>query len=431
MNVGGPKGIMTMAPTEVDRAERPATLDGPASPRGLTEEEVTYFADRFDHHHPAFGQDPYPVYERMQSRCPVTHSDNYGGFWIVTGYDEARYVWQHPELFSTQPSVSVPHGLGNKRPMLPLEVDPPLHTKHRRLLAPVFAPNRVAELEPKIRAVCDELIDGFIDRGECELITELAQPLPTRIFVDMLGIPADEAVAFRNWNHAILHGQHDDPTGEARARAGLEARTRLGEILAERKRHRRDDLISVLLESEIEGERLDDEEILDHAFLLFLAGLDTVQGAIGYQYVFLAQHPEHRDRLVRDPSIIPRAVEELMRWEGLNISGRNATQDTELAGRKIAKGDPVVLVNRSAGRDPRIWEDPNTVDFDRPPRGNLAFGAGPHRCVGSHLARLEMRVVHEHMHRRIPDYRLKPGHRVSLHGGNVAGVDALPLVWGS
>jgi len=419
-----------MAASDSVHTGRPATLDQDAFPRPLTGEEVAYFADHFDHHHPAFGQDPYPVYELMQSRCPITYSDNYGGFWIVTGYDEARYVWQHAELFATQPSVSVPHGLGNKRPMLPLEVDPPLHTKHRRLLAPVFAPNRIAELEPKIREVCDELIDGFIDRGGCELIGELAQPLPTRIFVDMLGIPAGEAVAFRNWNHAILHGQHDDPTGDARARAGVKARTRLSEILSECKRDRRDDLLSVLLDSEIGGERLDDEEILDHAFLLFLAGLDTVQGAIGFQYAFLSQHPDYRDRLVRDPAIIPRAVEELLRWEGLNISGRNATQDTELAGRTIAKGDPVVLVNRSAGRDPRVWDEPNTVDFDRSPKGTLAFGAGPHRCVGSHLARLEMKVVHEHMHRRIPDYRLKPGHQVRLHGGNVAGVDALPLVWG-
>src|SRR5271170_1765021 len=253
---------MTMAASDSIRTGRPATLDSDPSPRALTAEEIAYFADHFDHHHPAFGQDPYPVYELMQSRCPVTHSDNYGGFWIVTGYDEARYVWQHPELFSTQPSVSVPHGLGNKRPMLPLEVDPPLHTKHRRLLAPVFAPNRIAELEPKIREVCDELIDGFIDRGECELIGEVAQPLPTRIFVDMLGIPAQEAVAFRNWNHAILHGQHDDPTGDARARAGAQARTRLAEILSERKRSRQSDILSVLLDSEIDGERLDDDEIL-------------------------------------------------------------------------------------------------------------------------------------------------------------------------
>lgn len=396
----------------------------------LTAAEVRRFAEQFDHHHPAFGQDPYPVYELMQSRCPVTHSDNYGGFWIVTGYEEARYAWQHPELFATQPSVSVPRGLGNKRPMLPLEVDPPVHTQHRKLLAPVFAPNRITQLEASIRQVCDELIDAFIDRGECELIAELAQPLPTRIFVRMLGIPAEESEAFRHWNHAILHGQHNDPTGESRARAGAEARSRLQEILSERRRQRQDDILSVLLDSEMDGEKLDEQDILDHAFLLFLAGLDTVQGAIGFQFAFLSQHPEHRDRLVRDPAVIPRAVEELLRWEGLNISGRTATQDTVLAGQQISKGDRVVIVNRSAGRDPRVWDDPNTVDFDRPIKGHLAFGAGSHRCAGSHLARLELQVVHEHMHRRIPDYRLKPGHRVSYHGGNVAGVDALPLVWG-
>jgi cytochrome P450 len=420
---------MTTSETEASADPRPVNLDQYTGPRKLEPDEVEYFATRFDHHHPAFGQDPYPVYQVMQSRCPVTHSDNYGGFWIVTGFDEARYVWQHADLFATQPSVSVPHGLGNRRPMLPLEVDPPLHTKHRMLLAPVFAPNRISAMEPKIRQICDQLIDAFIDRGECEFITELAQPFPASLFVDMLGIPHDEAEQFKHWNFEILHGQHRDPTGASRARAGAEARGRLAEILAERRRERRDDILSVLVDSEVDGQKLDDEEILDHAFLLFLAGLDTVQGAIGFQFAFLSQHPGHRDRLVREPEIIPKAVEELMRWEGLNISGRNATRDTELAGATIRKGDPVVIVNRAADRDPRVFTDPDSVDFDRDPKGTLAFGAGPHRCVGSHLARLEMRVVHEHMHRRIPSYRLQPGHVVSTHGGNVAGVDALPLVW--
>jgi cytochrome P450 len=420
---------MTGTETSAAGQSRPTSLDSYGAPRDLTSDEAEYFAAHFDHHHPAFGQDPYPVYQLMQSRCPVAHSDNYGGFWIVTGMEEARYAWQHADLFATQPSVSVPHGLGNKRPMLPLEVDPPLHTRYRMLLAPVFAPNRITAMEPEIRRICDELIDGFIDRKECELITELAQPFPTRIFVDMLGIPQEEAAAFRNWNYTILHGQHHDPTGATRAKAGAEARARLAEILAERKRGRKQDILSVLIDSEIEGQKLDDEEILDHAFLLFLAGLDTVQGAIGFQFVFLSQHPEHRDRMVREPGITAKAIEELLRWEGLNISGRNATQDVELAGAMIRKGDPVVIVNRAAGRDPRVYADPETVDFDRDPKGTLAFGAGPHRCVGAHLARLELRIVHEHMHRRIPGYRLQPGHRISTHGGNVAGVDALPLVW--
>ncbi|WP_432198199.1 cytochrome P450 [Streptomyces sp. bgisy027] len=420
---------MTTSDTASTGQTRPASLDQESGPRPLTPDEVAYFAENFDHHHPAFGQDPYPVYERMQAKCPVTHSSNYGGFWIVTGFDEARYVWQHADLFATQPSVSVPHGLGNKRPLLPLEVDPPLHTKHRMLLAPVFAPNRITAMEPKIRRICDELIDTFIDRGECELVAELAQPFPTRIFVDMLGIPQEEATDFRNWNYEILHGQHKDPSGASRAKAGAAARGRLTELLAERKRRREDDILSVLIDSEIDGQKLDDEEILDHAFLLFLAGLDTVQGAISYQFAFLAQSPGHRDQLVNEPDIIPQAVEELLRHEGLNTSGRNATQDVELGGATIRKGDPVVIVNRAANRDPKVFENPNSVDFARNPKGTLAFGAGPHRCVGSHLARLELRVIHEHMHRRIPHYRLREGHTVSTHGGNVAGVDSLPLVW--
>ncbi|WP_018636407.1 cytochrome P450 [Parafrankia elaeagni] len=407
----------------------PATLVDYDGPRPLSPEEVEYFATHFDHHHPAFGQDPHPVYKTMHSRCPITWSDNYGGFWIVTGFDEGRYVWQNPDLFAAQPSVSVPHGLGNSRPLLPLEVDPPLHTKHRMLLAPVFAPNRMNALEPKIRQICDELIDAFIDRKECELVSELAQPLPTKIFVDLLGLPREEATRFQSWNYQILHSQHTDSTGGVRAKAGAEVRARLAEIRDERRRNRRDDIMSVLIDSEIDGEKLDDEEILDHAFLLFLAGLDTVQGVIGFQYLFLSQHPEHRDRLVREPEIIGRAVEELLRWDGAVIAGRNLTRDVSYAGVSMKKGHPIIVVNRALDRDPRVYTDPETVDFDRDPKGTMAFGAGPHRCAGSHLARLELRIVHEHMHRRIPTYRLKPGHVVRTRGGNVAGVDTLPLVW--
>jgi cytochrome P450 len=418
-----------MTTSETEPATPPESLSTYQGPRPLTPDEVEYFAAHFDHHHPAFGQDPWPVYEKMQSRCPITWSDNYGGFWVVTGFDEARYVWQHADLFATQPSVSVPHGLGNKRPMLPIEVDPPLHTKHRMLLAPVFAPNRISAMEPKIRQICDELIDAFIGRKECEFVTELAQPFPTRIFVDLLGLPQEEARQFRDWNYTILHGQHADPSGASRATAGAQARARLAEIRDERRRERRDDILSILVDSEIDGQKLDDEEILDHAFLLFLAGLDTVQGAMGFQFMFLSQHLEYRDRLVAEPGLIPRAIEELLRWEGINTSGRNVTRDCEYAGVSMKEGDPIVIVNRIADRDPKVFASPGDVDFARDPKGTLAFGAGPHRCIGSHLARLEFRIVHEHMHRRIPTYRLKPGHIVKIHGGNVAGVDALPLVW--
>jgi cytochrome P450 len=397
--------------------------------RELSPEEVDYFVENFDHHDPRFGQDPWPVFEKMVRECPVKFSPNYGGFWVITGFEEAHWGWQNYELLATQPSVSVPAGLGNPRPMLPLEVDPPIHNKYRSLIAPVFSPARIAALEPEIRDLCNTLIDAFIDRGECDFVHELAEPLPTRLFVRLLGIPLEEAETFKNWKNAILHGVANDPTGEGRALAGKNAREKLGEILEDRKRNRGDDLISILIDSEVDGEKLDDESLLDVAFLLFLAGLDTVQGALGFHYAYLATHPEQRDRLVNDPSLIPNAVEELLRWDGVVISGRNVTRDFEYKGNQFKKGQQVIMINRPADRDPREFDNPDVVDFDRPEHRTIAFAAGPHRCVGSHLARLEMKVVAEQMHARIPTYRLKPGTVVTSHGGNVAGLDELWLVW--
>jgi cytochrome P450 len=395
----------------------------------LTPEDVEHFIENFDHHDPKFGMDPYPVYERMVRECPIKFSPNYGGFWVFTGYEEAHWGWQNYELLATAPSVSVPKGLGNHRPLLPIEVDPPIHNKYRSLIAPVFSPGRVAAQEPELRAICNELIDTFIDRGECEFVSELAGPLPTRLFVELLGIPAEEAPSFRDWNFTILHGVADDPTGEKRAAAGTNARNRLEEIMNERKHQRGEDIISILLDSEVDGEKLIEEELLDIAFLLFLAGLDTVQGALGFHYAYLSTHLEHRDMLVKDPSLIPDAVEELLRWDGVVISGRNVTRDFEYKGHEFKQGQQVIFINRPADRDPLQFENPDEVDFHRSPNRHIAFAVGPHRCVGSHLARLELQIVAEEMHRRIPTYRLKPGTVVKSHHGNVSGVEELHLVW--
>jgi cytochrome P450 len=397
--------------------------------RELTEEEIEYFVENFDHHDPKFGMDPMPVYDKMARECPVKFSPNYGGFWVFTGYEESHWGWQNYELLATQPSVSVPAGLGNRRPMLPLEVDPPIHNKYRSLLAPVFAPARIEALEPEIRALSDALIDDFIDKGECEFISEFARPLPTQIFCAMAGYPIEEADQFTEWKDAILHGVADDPTGAKRGEAGVAVRQRLRDVLEERKVTRGDDIISVLIDSEVDGEKLDEEDLLDIAYLLFLAGLDTVQGALGFHYAYLSTHPEQRDRLVKDPCLIPEAVEELLRWDGVVISGRNVTRDFEYEGNQLKKGQQVIFINRSADRDPRQFEHPEEVIFGREPNRHIAFAVGPHRCVGSHLARMEMKVMHEQIHARIPTYRLKPGTKVRSHGGNVAGLDALWLVW--
>lgn len=397
---------------------------------GLDAATIGEFVANFDHHDPRLGRDWHAVYAAMRERCPVAHSDAHGGFWVLSSFETVHYAMQHHELFTTYPSVTIPAGLGNRRPMLPMEVDPPVHIKYRGLLAPVFSPRRINALEAKIREVADELIDGFADRGECEFMSEFAQPLPTVIFTDMMGLPVEEVPRFHSWKNILLHGHHDDVDGTLRAPAGKELNEYLVALLEERKGRRVDDIISVLLDAEVEGEKLTDEEVLDMTYLLFLAGLDTVTASLGLQFLTLAQRSDLRDQLVRDPGLIPAAVEELLRYESLVLAGRTATQDVELGGQLIRKGDRVLINTVAANRDPAQFPDPDEIRFDRGHSGHIAFAVGPHRCVGSHLARLELKVAHEHMLRRIPDYRLADGAEIHRHASSVAGLEALPLGWG-
>ena len=229
---------------------------------------------------------------------------------------------------------------------------------------------------------------------------------------------------------AIVHGHaKDDPAGTQRKAAGAELERRMAAVYDERIAAPRDDIVSVLIGAEVDGERLSPIEVLDMTYLLMVAGLDTVAASIGLQYLYLAQHPEQRDRLVADPSLIPSAVEELLRYESLILTGRTVTHDVEFHGVQMHAGDRLLINSVSAGRDERQFPNADVVDFERTPNRHLAFAAGPHRCVGSHLARLELRVVHETIHERLPTYRLADGAHIHRYTGSSAGVDALPLVW--
>jgi cytochrome P450 len=392
-------------------------------------ELVEHFVEHFDHHDPRLGNVSHAVYAEMLKRCPVAHSDQHGGFWIVNSYELAHEAYQSYDLFTAYPTVNVPAGMGHRRPLIPVEIDPPTHGKYRSLLAPVFAPARVEALEPVIRAHCDGLIDAFVDRGRCEFISELSSPLPGRMFCSMMGVPIQDTPLVQNWKETLIHGHASDPDGTKRKAAGEELQAYLAEIYEDRKDNDADDLVSVLIRSEVDGQALTKEEVLDITFLLMIAGLDTVTAELGFQFLYLAQHPEQRDRLVNDPSLIPFAVEELLRYESLVLTGRTVTRDVEWHGFQMKQGDRMLINSVAAGRDEAQFPNANEVIFERSPNRHLAFAAGPHRCVGSHLARLEMKVVHEHMHRRVPNYRLADGADIHRHASSVAGLDVVPLVW--
>lgn len=346
------------------------------------------------------------------------------------------HVLRNHQLFSSR----VEMGMGNVRPLIPLNVDPPLHAKYRKLLDPLFAPRRMDTQEADIERRVNLFIDAFIDRGECNFSEEFAEVLPSSVFLGLMGLPEDELHMFIHLRDGILHPGNIDPDAaidpEARRRVqdatGKEIYEYFGAVIADRQKRPRDDVITGFLAAEIDGDRLTVDEILDILFLFLIAGLDTVSDSLTCFYAFLAQHPEHRRRIVDDPAIIPSAVEELLRWESPVPAGvpRVATEDTRLPnGQLVTKGTAIVVSYGAANVDPGAFSDGSDVRFDREENRHIAFGGGVHRCLGSHLARRELRVTLREWHARIPDYRIKAGYEDLVYPPGLRHVKDLMLTW--
>ena len=389
---------------------------------------VHHFVEHFDHHDPRLGRDPDTLFDVMLEQCPVAHSDRHDGFWVVSGYDQTKFVLQNPELFTSEQSVRVPAG-EETPPLPPIEIDPPQHAKYRSVLAPAFSPRSINALEGRIRALTVGLIDEFIDAKQCELVADLAAPLPTGIFTQIMGLPIEDAAQFYAWKNIINHESRTDNDPGAAGRATAEAIAYLKTVLDARRAQPTDDIATQLVQAELGGEPIEEDEMLRMAFLLFLGGLDTVTSALTFAFAHLAGNPGDRSRIVSDPGIIPSAVEELLRNNAVIMIGRVATEDIELGGQRIKAGERVLCNSIAANRDPRQFPEPGQVQLDRAPNRHVSFGMGPHRCVGSHLARLELRIVLEEFHQRIPDYRLEEGFEIHQHLNQVAGIDALRLTW--
>lgn len=389
---------------------------------------IDHFVEHFDHHDPRLGADPAALFDQMLSRAPVVHSDRHGGFWVVSDYENMKFILQNPALFTSEKSVRVPAG-EETPPMPPIEIDPPRHAKFRSILAPAFSPRSVNALEPRIRALTTDLIDRFIDTHRCEFVSDLAAPLPTGIFTQIMGLPIEDADMFYRWKNVINHESRTDDDPDAAGRATQEAIAYLKEVLDARRADPKDDIATELVRAQLDGEPIEEDEMLRMAFLLFLGGLDTVTSALSFAFAHLVTHPEHRDALVAEPDLIPTAVEEFLRRDAVIVIGRVATEDVVLSGQTIKAGERILCNSIAANRDWRQFPEPDQVLLDREPNRHVTFGMGPHRCVGSHLARLELRIVLEEFHRRIPGYRLPTDYVVQRHLNQVAGIDELPLVW--
>jgi cytochrome P450 len=309
-------------------------------------------------------------------------------------------------------------------------LDPPEHGKWRHLLAGYFSPPTVKRMADEQRAYAAELIDAIAARGSCDYVADFAHLFPTTIFLRILGAPTDMLPTFMAWEEAILR-RSEDAAPDAAMAAMVQVMQYFGGLIEERRAAGADggDIISAAIGWEIDGEPVQDQDVLSCLLLLFMAGLDTVAAQLSYGMHHLATHPADRERLTSEPALVPSVVEEVLRTFPIVQTARKVTADTDFHGCPVRAGDMVVFPIGSANRDERSFPDATEFQVDRGPTRHIAFGAGPHRCLGSHLARQEMAIALEEWHRRIPAYRLDPDRPVVEHGGGVYGLDSLPLVW--
>ncbi len=385
---------------------------------------------------PEYQEDANPVFDRMREKCPVAHSEQYGGFWMLSKYDDVLHAYQETDLFSSYPNPIPPNGIGSDRPVIPVETDGPDHAKYRKILQPLFTVARLRPLEDKIVQHTVQLIDQIAARGECEFVADFAHVLPTRIFLDMMGWPIEDAPKFLEWTEKLMREPSPDPEESLRIKeeTGYELIGYFAEELDRReelgppKSGDDADFIDWLRSASFGGERpLTQFEILDFIFIVLLAGLDTVQGVLGLSIEFLARNPDYRKELIEHPERMETAVEELLRWFAPVLPGRRLNRDTEIRGVQMKKDDRVLLLMGSACHDADEFDNPQSIDFERSPNRHIAFGAGPHRCLGAFLARAQLRIAIQGWLNRFPDYGIKEGTAVVHHLSAVRGVTEMHL----
>jgi cytochrome P450 len=397
-----------------------------------TPEQEASDANPFSGMDPETAAHPQPMFRALRESMPVMAVDGVGV--VLTGRAPIDDAFRDPETFSSNMSAI---DLKNIRPLIPLQIDPPEHKKYRKILDPIFAPRQMALLEEPVTRLVNALIDGFVHLEEVDFAREFSVPFPSQVFLTLLGLPLDQLPRFLAMKDGII--RPEQVTGSAYGSEAMHDLQRatansiyeyFDEILDERELERRDDLLSQFLDAELDGVKLTRTEILDICFLFLIAGLDTVTATLDCMFAFLAQHPDHRRMLVEDPTLIPAAVEELLRWETPVMGvARVAARDTNLGGCPVNQGDQVMVMLGAANTDDTEFEDAETIRFDRESNRHLAFGAGIHRCLGSHLARQELRIALREWHRRIPEYSVAQGHTLAYTSG-IRSIEHFPMKLG-
>ncbi len=380
---------------------------------------------------------PQQYYTRALRETPAIRWE--GGVALFR-FDDILEAGRNPAIVSTNPATGCPFGMGSREPLIPIHVDGDEHRRFRRLLDPLLAPKQMAHLEPEVRRLAHEHIDRFIVDGRVEFHDQFALPLPGQVFLTLFGLPLEDFDVLSSAKDAIL--KNDGATLDEKERLGIEAGDRLRSHLALRLDERRrtltpsdhetsTDLIGQFLTFEVDGERLSDAQILNIVHLFAIAGLDTVTASLSCLVGWFARNPAQRDLVVADPTLLPGAIEELMRFESpvLAGGGRWATRDTVVNGVPVNAGEMVVLVWAAGNHDTTAFAAPEVVDLARTANKHMAFAVGLHRCLGSHLARLELRAALGALHERIPDYHLTPGEVPQYHSAGVRAATYLPLTF--
>jgi cytochrome P450 len=371
--------------------------------------------------------EPQPMYKALRESTPVFRSPQ--SVVVLSRLSDIEMALKRTDLFSSNMDAV---DLGNLRPLIPLQVDPPAHADYRRILDPLFTPREMNRREPAVSALVNEMIDGFVDRGECDFHAEFAVPLPCTVFLQLLGLPLEDLETLLVWKDGVIRPE-GAVSPEQHQRAAAPVARQIYEYferaIDDHLANPRDDVLSALIKAQVAGRPLSHEELLDICFLFLIAGLDTVTDSLDCFFVYLARHPDQRRLLVEQPDVVPSAIEELLRWE-TPVPGvaRVAMDDVAVAGCPISKGERVSPLLGAANTDPAEFPEPDVVDFRRNPNRHRAFGGGPHRCLGSHLARMELRVALREFHRRIPDYEIRPGVELSYTRG-LRSVETLPLTF--
>lgn len=395
-------------------------------------------------------KNPFPIWDEIreeakEGQCPVAHTDRWGGSWMPTRYEDLFDIARDITHFSSRNVLvaDVMPSPDQERPELaeedqeliqqynvgapPITSDPPVHTWARKLLLKPFSVTSVEKYEQETRDLCNELIDGFIANGRADGAADYAQQIPPRVIASMLGIPKEEAATFTEWVRGFLElGLTNPELRESSARSIFEY---MIAQVAHRKENPGDDLISYLLAEKVDGEPVPEPHIVGTCFLILVAGIDTTWSSIGSALWHLAQHPEHRARLLDDPALMPNAIEELLRAYSPVTMARYVAEDVDYKGCPIKEGDKVLMNFPAANRDPEVFDRPDEVILDREKNPHIAFGVGIHRCAGSNLARMEMRVSIEEWLRRIPNFSLEKPDEVTWAGGQVRGPRMMPVVF--